>query len=443
MPKPKAPIDRLLLPFQRFLRMEAAGGVVLLAATALALIWANSPWADSYQSLWNTRVVASVGAGAIDKPLLLWINDGLMAIFFLLIGLEIKRELLVGELSSFRKALLPATAAIGGMVGPALIYLAFNAGTDGAKAWGVPMATDIAFAVGVLAILGRRVPLGLKVFLVALAIVDDLGAVAVVALVYTESINLTSLGLALGILIAIAALNVLGVRHMLPYILLGLVLWVFVLKSGVHATIAGIALAMCIPSNARKSGERLRKRLAVTVDRLRQDDVSKDIYDSDLRQAAIHDLERACSLAQSPLLRLEHALLPWVAFVIMPVFALANAGVELGSGLGEALRNPIAIGIAVGLFAGNQIGITGLTWLMTRFGPCVLPDGVRMRHVYGAACLAGIGFTMALFIAGLAFDDPAGLSVAKVGIMLGSLASAILGVTVLLTTRPNSVEAST
>lgn len=433
---PSAPIDRLMLPFQRFLRAEASGGLVLLAATAVALVWANSPWAPWYEAIWSTRVSVGVGDGAISKPLLLWVNDGLMAVFFLLVGLEIKREVLVGELSSPRRALLPAAAAIGGMVGPALIYLIFNGRGEAAGAWGAPMATDIAFAIGVLALLGKRIPVGLKVFLVALAIVDDLGAVVVVALVYTEEIKTASLLWAGGVLSTLVVLNVLGVRRALPYALLGLVLWVFVLKSGVHATVAGVLLAAVIPARIRLSGASFRDQLRRTNDRLARDDAEASIYASETRQAAVHELEKACELAQAPLLRFEHALLPWVSLFIMPVFALANAGVDLGAGLVEAITSPVALGIALGLFLGNQIGITSITWLVVRLGWCALPSGVSMRHVYGASCLAGIGFTMALFIGGLAFDDAAKLEIAKVGVLAGSLASGLFGVIVLrLVTR--------
>lgn len=432
LPKPSAPIDRVLSPFQRFLRLEAAGGITLIIATVLALAWANSPWSASYTDLFSTKVVAGVGSFVIDKALLLWINDGLMAIFFLLVGLEIKRELLVGELSSFRKAMLPAAAAIGGMAGPALIFVAINWGSDAVDAWGVSMATDIAFAVGVIALLGSRVPIGLKVFLVALAIVDDLGAVAVVALVYTDTINTNMLLGAGGVLVALIVLNIVGVRRLLPYVLLGIVLWVLVLKSGVHATVAGIAVAMCVPARVRLTGGTFRERLRFTTQRLDEDRQNATIFASETRQSVIHDLERDCEMAQAPLLRLEHALLPWVSFLIMPAFALANAGVDMRSGLLEAIQSPITIGIACGLFLGNQIGITAITWIMLRLGVCTLPAGVTMKHVYGAACLAGIGFTMSLFIAGLAFDTPAELDTAKVGIMLGSLASGILGVIVLM-----------
>ena len=432
MPLEPAPIDRLLSPFQRFIKAESSGGIALMIATALALFLANSPWSEWFNSIWQTNITVGVGSGAIAKPALLWINDGLMAVFFLLVGLEIKREILVGELSSPRRALLPAAAAIGGMVGPAIIFLIFNWGSDAAKAWGVPMATDIAFAIGVMAMLGKRVPVGLKVFLVALAIVDDLGAVAVVAIVYTESISVPALAYAGGVMVALIIVNMLGVRKILPYALFGLVLWVLILKSGVHATVAGVLLAATIPAKIRLSGESFQEKLKLTANRLREDDFDANIYSSQTRQSAIHELEQACEHAQAPLLKLEHALLPWISYFIMPIFALANAGVALDATIIEKIRNPIALGIAVGLFLGNQIGVTLITWFMIKCRWCVLPEGVNMKQIYGAACLAGIGFTMSIFIAGLAFDTPENLEIAKVGILLGSLASGIMGVIVLL-----------
>ncbi|MCA9291256.1 MAG: Na+/H+ antiporter NhaA [Phycisphaerales bacterium] len=429
MHTPPAPIDALVLPFQRFLRLEASGGILLLAATVLALLLANSPWAATFASVWDTTLTLGAGSLVISKPLLLWINDGLMAIFFFVVGLEIKREVLVGELSSGRKALLPAAAALGGMAGPALIYLAFNRGGTGIDGWGVPMATDIAFVVGLLALLGPRVPLGLKVFLVALAIVDDLGAVLVIAFFYTDALSVGALVVAGGVMAALIVANRLGVRRPTVYIALGVVLWVAVLKSGVHATIAGVLLALTIPARIALSPAGLRATVQSVLNRL-------DVRDDDTgaveaRQTAIHRLEDACELAQTPLHRLEHALLPWVSYLIMPVFALANAGIALGSGIGEAFRDPITLGIAVGLFVGNQIGITGLSWIIVRLGAGRLPDGVGFRHIHAASCLAGVGFTMSLFIGGLAFTDPAPLHHAKLGILAGSLASGLVGMMLL------------
>jgi NhaA family Na+:H+ antiporter len=431
------PLTRIMLPFQEFFRMEAAGGILLITATVIALIWANSPWSDAYASLWGTKITVDVGFIEVSKALLLWVNDGLMAIFFLLVGLEIKREILVGELSSWRQAVMPAVAAIGGMAGPAIIYTAFNLGGQHAGGWGVPMATDIAFAVGILALLGKRVPIGLKVFLVALAIVDDIGAVLVIAIFYTDKVSVDALLWAGGIMALLVLVNLLGVRTTVVYFVLGLALWLAVLKSGVHATIAGILLAFAIPAKTKYTGRDLTRKLQHAVDDLTGDDEHASIYDSQVRQSVLHHVEVAAERAQSPLLRLEHGLHPWVSFMIMPIFALANAGVAFGSGLLDAFTSRVTLGIIVGLVLGNQIGVTGLTWLLVKTGIGRLPDGVNMRMVYGAGCLAGIGFTMSLFIAALAFRDPAVLDQAKIGILTGSLIACIIGVIVLKTATRN------
>ncbi len=372
------------------LKHEAAGGVLLMLAAAAALALDNSPLAHLYDALLTIPVVVQVGALALEKPLLLWINDGLMALFFLLVGLEIKRELLEGNLSSWRQAVLPALAALGGMVAPALIYAAVNADDPMAlRGWAIPAATDIAFAVGILALLGSRVPAGLKVFLLALAVIDDLGAILIIAVFYTADLSLTSLAIAGACAAVLLALNLVGVTRLLLYILVGVVMWVAVLKSGVHATLAGVIVALFIP--------------------LRTGDAS----------------------TTPPLLRAEHGLHGFVALFVMPVFAFANAGVHLGGiSLGDVL-SPIPLGIAAGLFFGNQIGIFGLTWAGVRIGVCRLPEGVTWLHVYGASALAGIGFTMSLFIGALAFDDPDYQAAVRIGVLSGSLLSGIVGCTVL------------
>ena len=372
------------------LKHEAAGGVLLMLAAATALAIDNSPLAPLYDALLTTPVVVQVGALALDKPLLLWLNDGLMALFFLLVGLEIKRELLDGNLSSWRQAVLPALAAFGGMAAPALIYVAFNADDPVAlRGWAIPAATDIAFAVGILALLGRRVPAGLKVFLLTLAVIDDLGAILIIAVFYTADLSLTSLGIAGAAAAALLALNLAGVTRLLSYALVGLVMWVAVLKSGVHATLAGVVIALFVP--------------------LRTSDPS----------------------TTPPLVRAEHGLHGFVTLFVMPVFAFANAGVHLGSlSLGNFL-SPIPLGIAVGLLMGNQLGIFGLTWAGVRLGVCRLPAGVTWLHVYGASALAGIGFTMSLFIGALAFDDPTHQAAMRLGVLSGSLLSGIVGYAVL------------
>ena len=367
-------------------RHEAAGGVLLICAAVAALALDNSPLAHLYDALLTVPVALLVGALAIEKPLLLWINDGLMALFFFLVGLEIKRELLEGNLSSWRQAVLPVLAAAGGMLVPALVFVALNAGDPQVlRGWAIPAATDIAFVVGVLALLGARVPPGLKVFLLALAVIDDLGAILVIALFYSADLSIASLAIAAGAAAALAALNVAGVTRLLPYVLVGIVMWVAVLKSGVHATLAGVAIALFVP--------------------LRTGDASET----------------------PPLVRAEHALYGFVTLFVMPLFAFANAGIHL-SGLSLAdLTAPVPLGIAAGLFVGKQIGVAGFAWAGVALGLCRLPDGVTWRHVYGAGALAGIGFTMSLFIGTLAFEEPELQGAVRLGVLCGSLLSGLVG----------------
>ncbi|MEJ2636625.1 MAG: Na+/H+ antiporter NhaA [Calditrichia bacterium] len=379
----------LIRPFREFFQMESSGGILLLASTIIALIWANSGWQEFYQSILQLRFTIGFETFALSKPLILWINDGLMAIFFFLVGLEIKREVLTGELASLRKAILPMAAALGGMILPAGIYMILNAGSPGFPGWGIPMATDIAFALGILALLGSRAPVSLKVFLTALAIVDDLGAVLVIAFFYTSEIAWGALAAGGVFLMLLILSNRLGIRKSFIYVLLGAGMWVAFLKSGVHATIAGVLLAMTIPSQ------------------------SPD--DSD----------------ESLLERMEHALNPWVAYGIIPVFALANAGVMLGGNSASAIGHPVTLGIIAGLILGKQIGITFFSWVSVRSGLADLPEGVSWGQIYGAASLAGIGFTMSLFIANLGFGEGAFLFYSKVGILLASLISAIWGLGIL------------
>lgn len=418
--------ERLLRPFQEFMHKEASGGILLLVFTVIALIWANSPFADRYVNLWQTQLTIGIGRFVLAKPLLLWINDGLMAVFFFVVGLEIKREVLVGELASLRQAALPLLAAVGGMLVPALIYAAFNSGKAGASGWGIPMATDIAFALGVMALLGKRASLPLKIFLTALAIVDDIGAVLVIALFYTAEISWLSLAAAAVFLILLVIVNRLGVRHPLVYTILGIGLWVAFLKSGIHATVAGVLLAMTIPSKARiKSKEFVKHGRVVLGDFERAED-GLDTTNGN-QQAALQELETIVKRTSAPLQRMEHALHPWVAFFIMPVFAFANAGVAFGDEFVSAFTNPITLGVVAGLVIGKQVGITAFAWLAVKSKLADLPVGVTWLQIYGASCLAGIGFTMSLFIAGLAFGDSPALSTAKVGILAASLIAGFLG----------------
>ena len=385
-------------PFQEFFRLESASGILLAGFTLLALIWANSPWKESYEAVWNTEVSIGLSSARLSKSLLHWINDGFMTVFFLLVGLEIKRELLIGELAEIKKATLPIAAALGGMVVPALIYIAINHQTSTVSGWGVPMATDIAFSLGVLTLLGKRVPYQLKIFLTAFAIVDDLGAVLVIAIFYTSEISFIALGATVAVFATLLVLNKAGVRRLLPYLLLGLLLWLAVLKSGVHATIAGVMLAMTIP--ARRHSEQNEKDTEGT-----------------------------------PLQTLEHALHPWVSFIIMPVFALSNAGVGLSGQLLSTILHPVGLGTILGLLLGKQIGITLFSWLAVRTGIASLPSSVRWLHVYGASLLGGIGFTMSLFIAVLAFGEGHLLSIAKIGVLIASGLAGTVGWIVLRKTK--------
>jgi NhaA family Na+:H+ antiporter len=417
----------LMRPFQRFFALEASGSLVLLFCTAAALVWANSMFASSYEHLLETYVSLGWGNTSLSLTVHHWINDGLMAVFFFVIGLEIKREALVGELSSARKAALPIAAAIGGMVVPALVYVAFNAGSPALRGWGVPMATDIAFALGVLALLGSRVPAALRVFLAALAIADDLGAVLVIALFYTDQLSVLSLAMGAILLAAMFALNRAGARSAIPYAILGLALWFAVLQSGVHATVAGVLAALAIPARRRiVPAEFAAKSQGLLQEFLDDVRLGRDELTADQRDA-LYSLNRAIDALESPAARLEHALHPWVAYFIMPVFALANAGVHLGGNLVGALLDPVALGVALGLLIGKPIGVTAFAWLAVQAGWAALPNLVNWRHVTGVAVLCGIGFTMSLFIATLAFPDPAALDVAKIGILAGSLVAGLAG----------------
>jgi len=387
------PIEGLTAPFKVFARVEAAGGILLLGCTLVAVYLANTSWSGDYSNLWHVHIWLGVGDVGLTRPLVEWVNDGLMSMFFLVVGLEIKRELTAGELASVRKATLPLAAAMGGMLVPALIYTSLTIGTDGARGWGVPMATDIAFALGVMALLSGRIPVALKLYVVALAVVDDLGAVAVIALFYSDSVAVQPLGIAALVFTGLILANRLGVTALLPYLLGGIGLWFAVLQSGIHATMAGVLLAMTIPARARLRG----------------------VYEV------------------TPLRRLEHNLHPWVVFAIVPLFALANAGVTLpgADSLVAAVGHPITLGVVLGLGVGKQVGIFGFSWLSVRAGLAALPEGVTWRQIYGASWLGGIGFTMSIFIASLAFPQTDLLDRAKIGILLASTIAGIVGWSVL------------
>ncbi|MGR3837532.1 MAG: Na+/H+ antiporter NhaA [Cognatishimia sp.] len=382
-------MNKAISRIQAFMQMEASAGLVLMGVAVLAMIAANTGFAGAYEAFLNTKIRVGIGEFEIYKPALLWINDGLMAIFFFLIGLEIKREVLKGELSSFDKAVLPIIAAIGGMAIPGLVFVTINWGTpENLNGWAIPAATDIAFALGVLALLGTRAPLSLKVFLLAVAIIDDLGAIVIIAVFYTSELSTNALTLSmLGFALAVA-LNRMGVHRTAPYLIIGIFMWVFVLKSGVHATLAGVLIALTIPMK-EKDGDK------------------------------------------SLLYKMEHALHPWVAYLILPVFAFANAGVNLQGLSLESLTQPLTLGIAAGLFVGKQIGVLGATWISVKSGLARLPEGVGWAQVYGVACLTGIGFTMSLFIGSLAFGAADTMNAVRVGVICGSILSGLLGFAVL------------
>ena len=430
------PVDHLLAPFRAFASATASGGVVLLAAAVAALVLANSPLADDFAGFWSTELSLRLGGLGISETLQHWVNDGLMALFFLVVGLELKRELLVGELSSRRTAALPVAAALGGAIAPALIFVALVQTGPAVRGWGVPMATDIAFALGVLALLGSHVPLGLRIFVAALAIVDDLLAVLVIALFYTADLSVPALGAAGGIFAALVVANRLGVRRPVAYAVLGIALWVAVLESGIHATVAGVLLALAIPSTTRLDSDAFVARAREHIDDFEGRTVGGEDASTEEHHAALWELEEATERAQAPMLRIEHALQPWVAWFVIPLFALANAGVRMEADIATTLAQPIPLGVIAGLVLGKQLGITAGALVAVRLGLAVLPRGVGWRHVHGGALLGGIGFTMSLFIATLAYGEGSPeLALAKVGILAASLVAGV-GAIVALRTAP-------
>lgn len=512
------PGERLARPFTRFAKLSSSGGIVLLLMTAIAMIWANSKYADSYNEIFNeteTRITvfhneahgapaadhgeateladpehaidedshgtehetahetiedhadavindpehaiadADHGEGEAHDPhawapvetepkwfmghsTAAWINDLLMAIFFLVVGLEIKREILVGELASPKRAALPIFGALGGMIGPALIFASLNFGKPTIGGWGIPMATDIAFAVGILAMLGSRIPNSLKIFLTSLAIVDDLGALVVIAVFYTDHLQMNYLAYAGGIVALLAVMNIMRVRWITLYLVLGIPLWYCVYMSGVHATIAGVLLALTIPAHARVNAVNFvySTKKAVEIFSEAHDDPDTCVTKSSERRAAVNAIMKNSRQVLPPLHRIEHVLHPWAAFVIIPVFALANAGIPIHGGVMENLANPASLGIILGLFIGKPVGIGIACFIACKLGIAALPTGVTWRHIIGAATLGGIGFTMAIFIANLGFaNSPSDLEHAKLAILVASAISAIVGAGLLITCK--------
>jgi len=415
--------------FAEFFHTETAGAIVLLAATVLALVLASSPLYPVMEALFHTELGFRVGQWEFSMSLLHWIDDGLMALFFFVVGLEIKREFIVGELAERRKATLPILAAVGGMLVPALVYTAFNAGGPGIDGWGVPMATDIAFALGILALLGSRVPLGLRVFLTALAIADDIGAILVIAIFYTAEVSLMWLGVVAVFFVVLLLFARRGVDSRWPYAIVGVGLWAAMLASGVHATIAGVLVAFTIPATARLAPHEFTRRTRSALDEIDTNAVRGEHTLVDGARADVCTIIRRDALhTMAPLQRMESALHPWTTFVILPLFALGNAGVRLvGVDVGELLTSPVSLGILFGLVVGKPVGIFVMTWLAVRFRVADLPESVNWPQVLGAGILGGIGFTMSLFVANLAFAGGDQTAAAKVAILVASLVAGCAG----------------
>jgi len=423
---------RFARPLRRFTQLEAASGIVLLAAALAAVLWANLPvFGDSYTEFWETDLDVSLGGFLhLDENLKEVVNDGLMAIFFFVVGLEIKREIRLGDLRDPRAAALPAFAALGGMIVPALIFFSFNAGTDAARGWGIPMATDIAFAVGIVALLGSRVPSTAKLFLLALAIADDIGAIAVIAVFYTDDLSLPWLATALFLLAVTYGAKRNNVRNLGFYWVIGIAVWFAVFESGVHATLAGVALGLMTPAGAYYGGREYDRKARETLDLYSADDSTTPAREHVEHEAL--QLARVARESVSPLTRLEDALHPWSSFLVIPIFALANAGVVFSDiGVGDAITSSVALGVSVGLVVGKVIGITLFSWMAIRLGLGVFPRGTGWVDIVGLSALAGVGFTVSLFITELAFEDPIFTDQAKIGIFLGSFVAGVIGYTLL------------
>ena len=424
--------DKILTPFEEFIHRQTTSGLLLMLTAIIALILANGPLAEIYQQIIHTYFSINFGDWALKMTLHHWINDGLMVLFFFVVGLELKRELLVGELAQLRNAILPIAAAIGGMVVPALIYFLINPEGDAAIGWGIPMATDIAFAIGALALLASRVPKALITFLVALAIVDDLGAVMVIAIFYTETIILTPLVIALSLFGLLLAFNLVGIRNAIPYFIVAVVLWYFLLLSGVHATLAGILGALSIPAIPKYNAERFYDRVKELLDRFKtshHNQPEQSIMKNIEMRAIVQTLSNSVHRVQAPLQRLEHDWHMPVAYLVIPIFALANAGIPLEfSSLGESMAHPVVLGVSFGLILGKFIGITGASWLVLKLGMADLPKDTRFTQIAGVSLLAGIGFTMSIFVAQLGFGERQDLLLmAKTGILFASLLAGISG----------------
>ncbi|WP_177419129.1 Na+/H+ antiporter NhaA [endosymbiont of Lamellibrachia barhami] len=435
--------DRVLTPLEEFIHRQTTSGVLLMLCAVVALYVANSQWNEAYHHLLELPFTIGVPGFQLSKSLHHWINDGLMAIFFFVVGLELKREILVGELADPKHAVLPIVAAIGGMLVPVFFYISFNPEGHTLNGWGVPMATDIAFALGALALLGKRVPKNLLTFLVALAIVDDLGAVLVIALFYTETINIPALAIAAAMLGLLVSLNLGGIRRPLPYILLGIVLWIAMLKSGVHATLAGIFLAFTIPMRPKYDPDRFLSQINGMVEQIKRAyQREENIVINDEMRSRVRALGEGVQLVQAPAQILERKMHLPSAYLVIPIFSLANAGIPIDwSSLGSIVTHPVSVGIAAGLVLGKLIGIAGFSWVAVRLGLTSLPHGLNFKHIIGVALMGGIGFTMSIFIAELGFAHHAeDLLMAKTGILFASALAGVSGFLWLYFTHEKSAE---
>ncbi len=426
---------RFVRPIQDFMRIEAASGVIMLIAAVVAVWWANAAFGETYFEFLETNFSLEFGAFHLEEHLSHLVNDGFMAIFFFVVGLEIKRELVLGELKDRKSAMLPVMAALGGMIFPALIYAGFNAGDpDALRGWGVPMATDIAFSLGVISLLGRRVPSAAKIFLLALAIVDDLGGILVIAIFYTEQLNLTWLTAGLLGLLLVWAASRAGIRSHVFYIPLAFAIWYFFLESGVHATLAGVALGFLTPARPMYSVTEFDRKARQVLDTYPATaDTAEDREHADHEALLLSEISRE---SVAPLIRGEHRLALWSSFLVIPIFALVNAGVRFEGSIVDALLSRPALGVALGLIVGKTVGISLFSWMAVKTGLAKLPTATSWRHIVGVASMAGIGFTVALFITALAFTDQVLADEAKVGIFAGSILAAVIGTGLLLTTKP-------
>jgi len=422
------PIEHIFAPVEHLIRNKPISGILLFLAVIMSMIWANSAYGDTYSVFWENHFKIGFDNYIIDKSLLHWINDGLMAIFFFVIGLEIKKEVMAGDLSTWRKASLPAAAAVGGMIIPALIFMIFNYGTPSASGWGVPMATDIAFILGILSLLGNKVPVSLKIFLTALAIVDDLGAVLVIAFFYTENLVVLSLQYGAGFLIVLTLANYLGIRNTTFYAIIGICgVWVAFLFSGIHATIAGVLLAMTIPSKTKLDRFGFMTRIKILLTRLGNTEEKEGSYLSAEQYKILEDMKKEQVKIEPPLQKLEHALNPFVSFIVLPLFALANAGITFQKEMFTDLTNQVSLGIILGLVLGKFLGILSFSAIMIKLKISELPQGVSWGILSGASLMAGIGFTMSIFISELAFNDLNVRIQAKMAILIASILAGVLG----------------